>query len=188
MFLVIAEQRGTAAGVARVEEEVLHVDRDELQRAGGFVDVRAARDLAVVLFALTAAADVLRPAGEVQQARVIAEGEAAFVLATALIGQADQAGDVVLAAAALDQRALVLGPQARTVIDMGQFMQHGGEHFPAHGAVGAIGFLGGGAAVGQAGEQVAVEVQLGHQRGLAVGVSRASCRSSRHRCAGPTAR
>ncbi len=170
VFLVIAEQRGAAAGVARVEEEILHVDRDELQRAAGFVEVRAARDLAVVLLALTAAADVLRPAGEVEQARVVAEGEAAVVLATALIGQSDQAGDVVLAAAASDQRALVAGPQARTVIDVGQFMQHGGEHFPAHGAVGAVGLAGGGAAIGQAGEQVAVEVQLGHQGGLAVGV------------------
>jgi hypothetical protein len=31
VLLVVAEQRGAAAGVARVEEEVLHVDRDELQ-------------------------------------------------------------------------------------------------------------------------------------------------------------
>ena len=43
--LVVAIQRRTAAGVARVEEEILHVDRDELQRAAGFVEVRAARDL-----------------------------------------------------------------------------------------------------------------------------------------------
>jgi len=170
VLLVIAEQCGASAGVAWIEEEVLHVDRDELQRAAGFVDVWAAHDLAVVLLALTAPADILRPAGEVQQARVIAEGETAFILATALIGQADQAGDAVLAAAALDQRALVLGPQARTVIDMGQFMQHGGEHFPAHGAVGAIGFLGGGAAIGQGSEQIAVEVQFGHQRGLTIGI------------------
>ena len=51
-------------------------------------------------------------------------------------------------------------------------MQHGGEHFAAHSAMGAIGLLGGGAAVGEAGEQVAVEVQFGHQRSLAIGVFR----------------
>ena len=170
VILVVAEQRGAAAGVARVEEEVLHVDRDELQGAAGFVDIGAARDLAVVLFAFTATADILRPTGEVQQARIIAEGEASVILATAFIRQADQPGDAVLAAAAANERALTVGPQARTVIDVGQFMQHSGEHFPAHGAVGAIGFTGGSAAVGQAGEEVAIEVQLGHQGSLAVSV------------------
>ncbi len=89
-----------------------------------------------------------------------------------MIGKADQAGDVVLAAAALDQPALVFGPQARTVINVGQFMQDGGEHFAAYGAVGAVGLLRGRAAVGQAGKQVLVKVQFGHQRGLAVRVFR----------------
>ena len=90
MFLVVAVQRGTAAGVARVEEEVLHVDRDELLGAARLVDVRAAGDLPVVLFALATAADVLRPAGEVEQARIVAEGKAATGLAAALVGNADQ--------------------------------------------------------------------------------------------------
>lgn len=55
---------------------------------------------------------------------------------------------------------------------MGQFVQNGGEHFPSHGAVGAMGLLRRGAAVDKAVEQVAIEVQLRHQRGLAVGVGR----------------
>ncbi|MNF77596.1 hypothetical protein D3C84_597460 [compost metagenome] len=55
---------------------------------------------------------------------------------------------------------------------MGEFVQHRGEHFPAHGAVGAISLLGCGAAVGEAGEQVAVQVEFGHQRRLAVGIAR----------------
>jgi hypothetical protein len=143
--------------------------------------------LPIVLLALATAADVLRPAGQVEQARVVAEGETAVGLATALIGQANQAGDVVLAAAALDQRALVLGPQARTVIDVGQLMQHSGEHFPAHGAVGAVGLLGGGGAVGEAGQQLAVEVQLGDQRRLAVGIG-GHLIGPADRCAGPVAR
>ncbi len=71
VFLVIAKQRGATAGVAWVEEKVLHVDGHELQRAGGFVDVRAAGDLMVVLLPFAATPHVLRPAGKVQQARVV---------------------------------------------------------------------------------------------------------------------
>ncbi|MNF74959.1 hypothetical protein D3C84_570070 [compost metagenome] len=90
MFFVVAVQRGTTAGVARIEQEVLHIDRDELLGAARLVDVRAARDLPVVLFALATTADVLRPAGEVEQARIIAKGIAAAGLAAALVGDADQ--------------------------------------------------------------------------------------------------
>jgi hypothetical protein len=46
--------------------------------------------LSVVLFALATTAYVLRPAGEVQQARVIAERKASVGLAAALIGNANQ--------------------------------------------------------------------------------------------------
>ncbi|MNP61537.1 hypothetical protein D3C76_1567340 [compost metagenome] len=110
MLLVIAVQCGTAAGVARVEEEVLHVDRDELLGAARFIEIRAAGDLAVVLFPLTAPADVLWPAGEVQQPRIIAESEAAVVLTPAFIGKADQPGAAVTSSATLDQRTLGIGP------------------------------------------------------------------------------
>ena len=54
---------------------------------------------------------------------------------------------------------------------MGEFVQHRGEHLPAHGAMGAIGFFGGGAAVGEAVEQVAIQVEFGHQRRLAIGIA-----------------
>ena len=90
VFLVVAVQRRATTGVARVEEEILHVDRDKLLRAAGLVNVRAARDLAIVLFALATTADILLPAGEIEQARIVAEGEAAVGLAAAFVRDADQ--------------------------------------------------------------------------------------------------
>ena len=111
------------------------------------------------------------PAGEVEQARVIAEGETAFGLASAFVRQANQPGAVVLTCTALDEGALGVRPHTGAVINVGQFVQDGGEHFPAHGAVGAVGLLGRGRAVGQARQQFAVEVQLGDQRRLPVGIA-----------------
>ena len=172
MLLVIAVQRGAAAGVARVEEEVLHVDRDELFRAGNLVEIGAAGDLPIVLLTLTATADVLLPTGEVEQARIIAEGKATAVLATAFIWDAYQPGAVEAAGATLDQRALGVWPQAGAVINVGDFVQHRGEQFLAHSAVGAIGFFFRGAAIGEAGEQFAVQIEFGNQRRLAVGIGR----------------
>jgi hypothetical protein len=171
VFLVIAIQRGATAGVARVEEEILHVDRDELFRAGDLVQIRAAGDLPIVLFALTATTDVLLPTSEVEQARIIAEGEAPTILAPAFVGNADQPGAVEASGAALDQRALGVRPQACTVVNVGDFMQHRGEQFLAHSAVGAIGFFFGRAAVGEAREQFAIQIEFGNQRGLAIGVA-----------------
>ena len=72
---------------------------------------------------------------------------------------------------ALNQRALRIRPEARAVINVGQLMQHRGEHFPAHGAMGAIGFLGRGAAVGEAGQQLAIQIELGNRRRLAIGIA-----------------
>ncbi|MNQ83291.1 hypothetical protein D3C85_983670 [compost metagenome] len=54
---------------------------------------------------------------------------------------------------------------------MGQFVQHRREHFPAHGAMGTVGFLGCGATVGEAGQQLAIQIELGHKRRLTVSVS-----------------
>ena len=62
--------------------------------------------------------------------------------------------------AALDQAALCGGPEAGAVVDVRQFVQHGREHFPAHGAVGAVGLLGRCRAIGQRGQQIAIEVQF----------------------------
>src|SRR5690606_7098655 len=111
MLAQVLVQRRAAAGVARVEEKVLHVDCDELLRAAQFVAVGAAHQLAVVQLALATAADVLRPAGQVEQARIVAEGEAPFGLATALLWQADLAQAALLARAAGDQLALAGGPE-----------------------------------------------------------------------------
>ncbi|MNP04588.1 hypothetical protein D3C76_965070 [compost metagenome] len=51
-------------------------------------------------------------------------------------------------------------------------MQHSGQHFPTHGAMGAMGFFARGAAIGETGQQIAVQIELGHQRCLAVGIAR----------------
>ena len=171
VILVVAIQRRAAARVARVEQEVLHVDRDELLGAGNFVQVGAAGNLSVVLLALAATADVLRPAGEVEQSRVITQRETAPVLATALIGNADQPGTVEAPGAALDQRAFGVWPEACAVINVGDFVQHRGEQFLAHSAVGAMGLLFGRAAVGETGEQFAVQIEFGDQGCLAIGVA-----------------
>ncbi|MNF65833.1 hypothetical protein D3C84_476090 [compost metagenome] len=169
-FFVIAIQCGTTAGVARVEEEVLHVDRDELLRTACLVDVRAAGDLPVVLFALATTADVLLPPGEVKQARIVAEGKTSIGLAPAFVRNANQARTVTALGAALNQFALGIRPQARTIINMSQLMQDGGQHFPAHGAVGAISLFSRGAAVREAGQQVAIQIELRDQRRLSVGI------------------
>ncbi|MNI28713.1 hypothetical protein D3C73_825050 [compost metagenome] len=171
VVLVIAVERRAATGVARIEQEVLHVDRDEFLGAARLVDVRTAGDLAVVLFTLAATADVLRPTREVKQARVIAEGKPSGGLAPAFIGDADQPGTVAASGAALDQRTLCDRPQTRAIINVGEFVQHRRQHLAAHRTVGAIGFFVGCAAVGEAGEQIAIEVELGHQRRLAIGIA-----------------
>ena len=56
---VIAIQRRAAAGEAAVEEEVLHVHRDELARIAQLVDVRAAQYEAIVRLAPPALAGAL---------------------------------------------------------------------------------------------------------------------------------
>ena len=98
----------------------------------------------VVLLAFAATPHVLLPAGQIEQARVVAEGKPALGLPAALVGQANLAGVVVLSGATPDQAALGGRPEAGAIVDVGQFVQHGGEHFPAHGAVGAVGLQGGG--------------------------------------------
>src|SRR5690606_28355288 len=100
------------------------------------------------------------------------KGKASGRLATAFIRNADQSGTVVTSGAALDQRAFGSWPKTRAVIDVGKFVQHRGQHFAADGAVRTISLFGCSAAIGEAGKQVAVEVELGYQRCLAVGVAR----------------
>ena len=112
VLFVVAVQRWAATGIARVKEEVLHVDRDELQGAGCLVNIRAAGDLAVVLFAFATTADVLLPSGEVEQAWVIAEGEAAIGLTAAFVRDTDQPRTVLVPGAALNQLAFRFRPQA----------------------------------------------------------------------------
>ena len=87
--LPVGIQLRAPAGVAGVEEEVFEIDRNKLARVAQLVAVRAACHLTVVLLALATAADVLRPAGQVEQARVIAEREASRGLPAALSRQAD---------------------------------------------------------------------------------------------------
>ena len=160
MFLVIAIQRRAAARVGRVEEKILHIDRNKFFRVRDFVQVRTAHNLVVVLLAFATAADVLLPASQIKQARVITQGEASFGLTTAFIGQADQASTAALSGATLDQRPLCGRPEAGAVVKVGQFMQHGSEQFTTYSAVWAICLLGSGRSVCQPGQQLAVEIQL----------------------------
>ncbi|MND75337.1 hypothetical protein D3C80_669500 [compost metagenome] len=172
MFAVVAVERRAAAGIGRIEEEVLHVHRDELARILQFVDVRAARHLVVFRFALAALADVLGPAGEVQQARVVAEGEAALGLAPAVAGQSYRAVAPGPGAAAEQLRPVGGGPEPGAVVEVGQLVEHGGEHFAAHRAVDAVGLLPGRAAIREAGQQAPVERQGIEAGGAAVAVLR----------------
>ena len=112
VLFVVAVQRRAATGIARVKEEILHVDRDELLGAAGLVNVRTAGDLAVVLFAFATTADVLLPSGEVEQAWVIAEGKTAIGLTAAFVRDTDQPRAVLVPGAALNQLAFRLRPQA----------------------------------------------------------------------------
>ncbi len=170
-FLVVGVQGGTAAGIIRIEQEVLHVYRNEFTRVADLVDVRAAHPLMVALFALAPATDVLRPAREVEQARIVTEGKAAFGLTSATIRQTDLAHAADLALAAEDQRAFVRRPQGGAVVDVSEFVQHRRQHFPAHGTVGAIGFLRGRRAIGQASQQVAIEFDFMGAERLAIGIA-----------------
>src|SRR5690606_32683796 len=98
-----------------IEQEVLHVNRDELARVAQLVGVGAARHLAVAVLAGAAAPDPLRPAGQVEQARVVAEAEAAPGLPAAEVALADRAGTGEAGVAAPLLQALGRGPQAGAV-------------------------------------------------------------------------
>ncbi|MNZ58750.1 hypothetical protein D3C78_767660 [compost metagenome] len=153
----IALQCWPPAGEARVKEEILHVDRDELLRAAQLITVGAASYLTVMLFALPSPADILRPAGQVEQARIIAEGEAPFGLPAALFRQANLALTAQMPGALVDQAPFAALPEAGAIVDMRQLVQHGGQQLLAHCAVGATGFFAGCAAIGEAGQQPAIE-------------------------------
>ena len=131
----IARQRRAAAGIAGVEQKVFEVDRDELQRVGQLVAVRAACDLAVVQIARASLADPLLPASQIEQARVVAEGEAALGLATTILWQPNRAHGADALSALADVAALGRRPEAGAVVKVGQFMQQGCQQFLALGAV-----------------------------------------------------
>ncbi|MNH02677.1 hypothetical protein D3C79_619220 [compost metagenome] len=122
----IALQCWPPAGKARVKEEILHVDRDELLRAAQFITVGAARHLVVMLLALPSPADVLRPACQVEQARVITEGKAPLGLAAALFGQAYLTLAAHVSGALIDQAPFSALPEARAIINVSQLVQYCG--------------------------------------------------------------
>ncbi|MCY1410919.1 hypothetical protein D9M71_262980 [compost metagenome] len=163
VFAEVLIQRRATAAVARVEEEILHVDRDVFLGAAQLIAVGAAHELAIVLFALASSAHVLLPPGQVEQAWVVAQGEATLGLPAAFFRQADLAQRALLALAACNQRILDAGPQAGTVVEMGELVQHGGQQLFTHRAMWAVGALSGGAAIGEAGQQAAVELEGGYQ-------------------------
>ena len=116
MLFVVAIQGRATARVSRVEEKVLHIDRNKFFGVGDFVQIGTANNLVVILLAFATAAYILLPSGKVQQSRVITEGKASFGLTPALIGQADQASTTALSSATLDQSPLCGRPEAGAVI------------------------------------------------------------------------
>jgi hypothetical protein len=68
-------------------------------------NIRTAGDLAVVLLAFTATANVLLPSGEVEQAWVVTEGKAAIGLATTFVRDTNQPRAALVPGAALNQFA-----------------------------------------------------------------------------------
>lgn len=166
-LLVVAVERRAAAGVAGIEEEVLHVHRDELARIAQLVDVRAAQYEAIVRLAPPALAGALRPAGEIEQARVVGEREAAPALPAAIGGLGDSAEGFFLARAAADLAFFLRRPQARAIVDVGQLVQQGRQQLAPLGAVHAPGLAAGGAAVGKIGQVLAVQRDALRTTGLA---------------------
>ena len=152
-------QRGSAAGVARVEEEILQIYRDEFAGVVQFVGVRAAIHLAVDGFPRAAPADRLRPAGQVEQARIVGECETPFALAATVVGQPDRPETGGQAATAALLAPLGGGPQAGAIVQMGEFVQHGGQQLAAQRAVRPASVFAGGRAVEQRRQQAAVERQ-----------------------------
>ena len=123
------------------------------------------------MFTQAALADPLRPAGQVEQARVIAEGEAAVGLPAAVVRQADLPEIAGALTAMALQQVLIRRPQARAIVQMRHFMNDGGEQLAAYRAVGSIGLFLGSAAVGERRQQAAVEFQA-IATGAAIGLFR----------------
>ena len=164
----IARQRGAAACIAGVEQKVFEVDRDELQRIGQLVAVRAACDLAVVQSARASLADPLLPASQIEQARVVAEGEAALGLATTILRQPNRAHGADALSALADVAALGRRPEAGAVVKVGQFMQQGCQQFLALGAVRSPGAIFCRRAIDQFRQQLGVELDAAEATDLAV--------------------
>ena len=159
---VLAEvllQRRAPAGVVGVEQEVLEIDREEFARVVQLVAVRAALVLAVIVDRRAASADALGPAGQFQQARIVGQGEAPRGLATTVVRQANRAQRTRQSGAARQLATIQGGPEAGTVIQVRQLVQHGGQQFAVLRAMGAPGRLAARAAIGQPRQQGAIEQQ-----------------------------
>ena len=76
----VGVQRRATAGVVRVEQKVLGVDRDKLGRAVQLVAIRRAQHLTIGRFALTTRTHTLRPASQIQQARIITQAKPPLTL------------------------------------------------------------------------------------------------------------
>ena len=159
MLAEIAMQQRATAGVAWVEEKVLQIHRHEFQRVAQLVGIGAACLLGIVLLACAALANALWPAGQIEQARVVAEGEAALGLPAAAVRQADQAET---AGALSTERLLSMDfrrPELGAVIEMSHFVNERRQHFLTHRAVRPLGALSGCAAIGECWQQAPVEQQ-----------------------------
>src|SRR3989338_648009 len=112
----VTRQRGPATGVAGVEEEVLNVDGEKLARVAQLIAIRAARDLMIVLLARTTPPDLLRPASQIEQQRIIAQGKTPRRLPAAVIREANGPPTPLALATLALQQPLCLWPELGTVI------------------------------------------------------------------------
>ena len=131
----ITRQQRPSTGVAGIEKEVLHIHREKLARITQLVAVRTARDLMIVLFTRATLANLLRPAGQIEQLRVITQGKAPRRLPTTIIRQANGAQALLALTALALQLAFGLRPELGAVIQVGELVQHGRQQFAAYTAV-----------------------------------------------------
>src|SRR5690554_2577200 len=117
MRLQIVSHCRTPAGVLWIQQEVLHVHRDKFLWIMEFVTVGATQLLMISCLALAARAHPLRPAGQIQQARVVAEGKAPLGLSAAFSGHADVALNLLARITVALQLPLIIRSKAATVVD-----------------------------------------------------------------------
>ena len=107
----------------------------------------------IVVLARTTPADLLWPAGQVEQQRIIAQGEAPRRLAAAMLGQTNRAQTLLALTALALQLPLGLRPELGAVIQVSELVQHRRQQFAAFAAMGPGRLAGDAAAIAEGGQQ-----------------------------------